>query len=45
MDSSQHLYLVRNSHNWSYDSHNCKKTMINIDVLYILVSLSCDNAC
>ena len=30
--------------NWSYDSHNCKKTM-NIDVLYILVSLFCDNAC
>ena len=33
------------SHNWSYDSHNCKKTMINIDMLYILVSLSCGNAC
>ena len=42
--SSQHLYLVWNSHNWSHDAHNCKKTMINIDVLYI-ISLSCDNVC
>ena len=30
---------------FTYDSHNCKKTMININVLYILVSLSSDNAC
>ena len=39
------LSLKFTYYNWSYDSHNCKKTMINIDVLYILVSLSCDNAC
>ena len=36
------LSLKFTYYNWSYDSHNCKKTTINIDVLYILVSLSCD---
>ena len=38
----QALSLKFTYYNWSYDSHNCKKTMINIDVLFILVSLSCD---
>ena len=41
---STSLLSLKFLYNWSYDSHNCKKT-INTDVLYILVSLSCDNAC
>ena len=33
------LSLKFTYYNWSYDSHNCKKTMINIHVLYILVHI------